>query len=152
MMWTSFGSTMSLVLWSSWSSSAGVLLTVLTNMRPSSVTSFLVVFILSLSDVLLMLWVLVLALLPLFLTLCSVCLSLCSASSTSLSLISGSSVISKGVSPLLVTALISAPFCDNISTASRWPQHAAAWRGCQRSTSWTSVLQWWSSKNSSTER
>ena len=76
---------------------------------PSSVTSFLVVFILSRKEVRRMEWVRVEEDRPRF-TRGSASLSLCSASSTNLSLMSGSSVMSKGVSPDLVSALISAPF------------------------------------------
>ena len=143
LMWTSCKSTTSVLGFTSPSSSA-FLLTPCMYIKPSSATSFLVVFILSLRLVLRIEWVLVLELRPLR-TLGSARRNLCSASSTSLSLISGSSVMSKGVSPdlqryksakvhskklcsgtHLVTALMSAPFCARISTASRCPQQAAA--------------------------
>ena len=76
----------------------------------------------------------------------------CSLSSRSRSLMSGSSQMSKGVSPLRVLALTLAPFCANISTTSKWPQQAAAWRGCHKSSSTTSVEAWWSRRNSTTDK
>ena len=97
LMCTSCKSTTSVLGFTSASSSA-FLLTPCMYIKPSSATSFLVVFILSLRLVLRIEWVLVLELLPLR-TLGSASRNLCSANSTSLSLISGSSVISKGVSP-----------------------------------------------------
>ncbi len=76
----------------------------------------------------------------------------CSLSCNSLSLMSGSSQMSNGVSPFRVLALMLAPFCASISTTSRWPQQAAAWIGCHWSASTTSVETWWSSRNSTTDR
>ena len=114
-------------------------------------TSRFVVFIFSLRDVLRMDWVRVEAERVLRTRGCPSCI-LCSLSSRSLSLMSGSSQMSKGVSPLRVRAFMFAPFCANNSTTSKWPQQAAAWRGCQRSSSTTSVDAWWSSRNSTTDK